>query len=1508
MKKRLIIICLLLCGLVGVMAVSACADKPAEVSLTLSESTVTLERFSQRLITVNVTGTDERITYATGDENIALVGEYEGKLLITAKGEGDVAITASAGGKTASIEVFVTENKGYPVLEAADEFVTLMMGDSFEINAQVKYQGAAIINNVISLISDNASVLTAGKTLTGVSVGTATVTVSSEYCGELLTRDVAVTVRENATFGLNAVSKTLYTVDPVNNGEYETSFRLATLATKDSAVVPADGVTFTSSDPGVAVVAADGTVTSAGKGVATITAVWNSGSAEYTAACTVDVLRPVVGAEAEAIDFDVSLNRQESIDLSAVSYFESINAYEVSLDGEPVIGSFSNNIFTFAPGSIDIGEKELIFTNGIIDYRVPVVVATMIVSSKAEFLKIKTDYFTGLLENPPTPSKNRDGYFILDADIDFGNEEFKMYGLGGDTLGRIDKHGWFGTIDGRGHIVSRMVFGLNGLTDVMGWDTVIKNIGFVDSSFSSGIQSGIFGEFAYGTVDNCFFQFNDLKGRGALGTNLNGVTFTNSIVYISDFIPSTAINQSAIADSVGKSAILNNVFAVTEANVPFIRSVGLVTGNYGKYTSFQELRGSIGSVAAFNDDIWTKTDGTLIFTRYNTYLQSKFDSQSALIGTSFFEGVATQLPVSDINVSASDNERLDSSLLTQGVIKPMGIGEGSSQQVTLTITSKLNPAVSTVKTVSLRNILTVSLNNDDVDLSTLSGDYTYQIKENGAAISQEVQELSWNGVVVSPSATDSNGNITFSHSFVSDKLGDNSIIIITDTRRYTLNLTIASLIISDSADFMKIKTEYYQGDYNKPVSSMRDGYFILDSDINLNGADFTLLGGLQLKTSAGADTDVNNQAVIDYYGWSGVIDGRGFGVYNYTTGLAGMFGFISEHGAVKNISLSCNAITGNHGGVIANFMKGKIDNTLVELKAMPNFSVIGLFAKYLHSSGSISNSLGVLLNEDTTGHTQHSAIVQMSSGSAAALNNVFSLVKGTIQAMGSGYVVSGNYGVYNTMATLIAAQSGNLGGFDTRYWSKTDTTVSFIKMYANISNKLTQLSEDLTASYYQGDADVTLNTEAYKYTLTGDTAYIDADKLSAGKLSVTGLAEGETKSVTLKIESIYDSALSENAVLTLKRIASVDLEGGDRIDIDSSSYDNISNKYSYTFSAIGSDIIESVKLANTDYTSAGAVGGNQITVTLTQEQLRAHLGEQLLTVKTSEASYTLKVTIASLIVSTKADFARIQSEFYKGGYGIATSLLRDGYFVLDNDIDYENGMFFIFEGKVEDKANNRWSLTQGNYDEWHGDAFETYGWSGIIDGRGHKVYNLKTGYGGMFGHTSKFSVIKNLGVVCIEITNPVSGVLSSAHLGKIDNCYIELAKMPDYQQIGVIVRQVRNYGVISNSISVLTAEDNTSQKATHGAIIMTGHDTRYSYLYNVYSVKPVSSLDIALTLPENTSAYGSFDSYQDIISSVSGDKTGISGGGKNDASFSGFDSRYWTIGADSITFGVEQDD
>ena len=1522
MKKKSLSVLVLIVCILAAFTLSACKkDSEPEITLTVSTGAVTMEKFSQTSLTATVTGTDEAVTFSSAEPDVAALITDGNSAVITGVSVGDTAITVTVADKTVTVNVYVVENTGFPTLNVSDENVPLKEGDTYPVECSFTYQNAEIAGISVSYSSDNtAAAVLSGNVITAAGIGTATVTASVSYCGELFTKDINVTVRENATFGLDAVEMTLYTSDPENDGIYQTSGALTTLATKNGSVITASGVTWESDKPLVASVD-DGVVTAKGKGSAKITATWDSGNEVYTASCKVSVELPVVDSLLASMDFDQSLNEDGTIDVSTVSYFSSVQANSVTLNGEAVAGSFSANVFTFDPGDLPAGEHNLIFSNGLVDCRVPVVIATMIVSNKAEFIKIKTKYFTGLQSDPPEPYKNRDGYFILDADIDFGNEEFKMYGLGGDTLGRIDIHGWFGAIDGRGHIVSRMVFGMNGLTNVMGWDSVIKNIGFVDCSFSDAVQSGILGEFAYGTLDNCFFQLNDLKGSGALAKTLYGVNFTNTVVYISDSVLNDSITQNAIANAVGRSSVLNNVFAVTSLNVPFISSIGLVSGNYAKYTSFSELRAAVGSLTSFKDEYWTKTDGTLIFSRYNVYLDNKFSSEMSELVGSYFEDVETILSVADADYTVSSDTYIDAELLENGILKPTGLAEGASVTITLTVTSRINPAFTETKTIALRNLETVMLDDNDVDLSKVDSDYTYQIKEGGSAISTGVLEVIFNGRSITPKSADSNGNVTFDKTLLSANLGENKLVLITSDKRYTVNMTFATMIISDSNDFMKIKTEYYKGSATTAVSELRDGYFILKNDINFKNTAFMMFDNAALDNGSGGKWDKWNDAATPYYGWSGVLDGRGYTVYNVKTGNGGMFGHISAYGTIKNLGVRCAEITSEVSGVLANRSQGLIDNCFVELAVMPDQQQIGVIVRYLNYGGKISNSMAVLLTADATINAgTHGAIIQQANNASySVLDNVYAVRVGTNPAVVTtqltGSASTSSYGAFDSFEDMIAAVSTHTGlsggsaaiaassfdGFDAKLWTKTANTVAWTKCYSSLAAEITAKAAALSGTYYQGEGlETSLGTDKSITVTASSYTNVDETALANGILKVKDLAEGESAEVTLTFTSFYDNSLTAtSASITLYCKAIKELESKD-IDLSLLS-DSVDFSYVINDSANSPSSVNSVKVNGTTSITFNSSGA---TFSLKKSVLEGLLGEgNSLVIDTDTAIYTLPIVVASLIISDDTDFMKIKNEYYKGNASTAVSELRDGYFILDNDIDFKNAAFMMFDSVyLANPAGGKW-------DKW-GDATPYYGWSGVLDGRGYTVYNVKTGNGGMFGHISAYGTIKNLGVRCAEITSEVSGVLANRSQGLIDNCFVELAVMPDQQQIGVIVRYLNYGGKISNSMAVLLTADATINAGTHGAIIQQANNASYSVLDNVYAVRVGTNPAVVttqLTGSASTSSYGAFDSFESMITGVT-THTGLSGGSAaiNASSFNNFNSTYWTIDTtlNTVKFGT----
>lgn len=137
-------------------------------------------------------------------------------------------------------------------------------------------------NKTVTWTSSNEEVATVGSdgTVTGVSIGTATITVTTN--DENYTASCEVTVTEAPPVAVNGVSlnKTSTSIDVGN-----TETLIATVAPENATN---NGVTWVSSDEAVASVDSDGTVTGVSAGTATIIVTTLDGS--FTAICEVTIL------------------------------------------------------------------------------------------------------------------------------------------------------------------------------------------------------------------------------------------------------------------------------------------------------------------------------------------------------------------------------------------------------------------------------------------------------------------------------------------------------------------------------------------------------------------------------------------------------------------------------------------------------------------------------------------------------------------------------------------------------------------------------------------------------------------------------------------------------------------------------------------------------------------------------------------------------------------------------------------------------------------------------------------------------------------------------------------------------------------------------------------------------------------------------------------------------------------------------------------------------------------
>ncbi len=132
MKKRIIAIIAVLAAVLAAMTLLGCKKTPAtpeeEISLTISESALTLERFAQKTLSVQVSGSMDPVTWTTENEAVIALRPDGNQVEITGLAEGETTVSASLGEKTVSIPVYVNANVGIPLVETADKEITLRGG------------------------------------------------------------------------------------------------------------------------------------------------------------------------------------------------------------------------------------------------------------------------------------------------------------------------------------------------------------------------------------------------------------------------------------------------------------------------------------------------------------------------------------------------------------------------------------------------------------------------------------------------------------------------------------------------------------------------------------------------------------------------------------------------------------------------------------------------------------------------------------------------------------------------------------------------------------------------------------------------------------------------------------------------------------------------------------------------------------------------------------------------------------------------------------------------------------------------------------------------------------------------------------------------------------------------------------------------------------------------------------------------------------------------------------
>lgn len=273
---------LYLSGVEGETAVSG-------VSLNKTSTTITQEGSEQLTATVAPSyATNKNVTWSTSNSSVATVSNT-GLVSGVNAGTATITVTTEDGGFTATCTVTVTAVYHVTGVSLSPAALALHPGENSSLTATITPSNAT--NKNVAWSTNNSSVATvSGGTVSAVSAGTATITVTTEDGGK--TASCTVTVTDVAVSGVTLNKSSL------------TIARLGT-ETLTATVAPSNAtnknINWSSSNSSVATVS-NGTVTGVSAGTATIT-VTSAADSTKKATCTVTVTPIAVQS--------VSLNKNE---------------------------------------------------------------------------------------------------------------------------------------------------------------------------------------------------------------------------------------------------------------------------------------------------------------------------------------------------------------------------------------------------------------------------------------------------------------------------------------------------------------------------------------------------------------------------------------------------------------------------------------------------------------------------------------------------------------------------------------------------------------------------------------------------------------------------------------------------------------------------------------------------------------------------------------------------------------------------------------------------------------------------------------------------------------------------------------------------------------------------------------------------------------------------------------------------------------------------------------------
>ena len=1451
MKQKWKVFLSLICALVMSCSILAACDNggetQSEVTVTLSEETLTLDLYEPATLEATVTGTDEDPVWSSSNEAVATVSDT-GEVVGLSNGQ--ATITATVGDVSDSCAVTVQSTGATPMITGLPTQVTMAVDDTRTLTPAAEYKGNALSLTYAYESSDAAvaSVTSAGV-ITAEGRGTATVSVTASYYTFNLEEEIEVTVTDNVSIALDADSLSLNVND--------TRQLEATITVNGEAYTSTEGIAWSSSDSAAVEVSAAGLVTAKAETQmpVTVTLTFTYEGQPFTADCTVSVARETVDLTEEAVtEIEIYADAEAdtvTLPLSMIPSSYAVTAADVTsvrdtaynaaipfendgdtlelvkFTGENTVGNIYSGETTY-----EIGTTEYVF-------EIPVLMISKVLKT-ADDIDDMQEY---CMMDPATVYSVADGdfyyvgYFVLGDDIDYGGKtigDWTSY----DSIGQVSNgtQGFMGTFDGRNHTISNMAVdnNNNGFIGTLGQDGVMKNVAFLNAQLKRGqcaVAVGLLG----GKLDNVIVHGTRLassaqwgnSGLLAMKTANAAASISNVLVFYEDFDFAGSAYDALIIGSndSGQAVPMTNTYAVcnTETEKLWVKDTNVNSFVAYGYTTVGELLAG----GNYDDTGFVGWDSTTS-EKYGIALPATFDESSATDNDFLYSVRITNTvlnaypsPVTTVSVAnLSDNAvtyslkeavaavsiapspgviPVDASQVTSGAAFTVvaSVGEGKYQSFEATFT-----AWNRMYVEGTLNVEIGSGTSDTVAIDVAQFPTSYE--------GFSFDDILENGILNNDTQTAVEFEVSSGELFLKGlTAGEYSLTVSTGDADFVLTVYMATLLIENAQDMMTFdRLIYTEG---TSIDDPLTGYYLMLGDVDMAYTGY-VFGDNQGEYSINGGTA---------YAFGGTFNGNGYALKNALIGNRGLFWEIAESGVVKNLAIidayalgwkagdevqyEAETRVNNGATVIADMHYGLIENVFIGGKmGHGHWNFDGLFGQ---NRGDMVNVIVDIFYDTTDGTSDPpgdgagaSSITSLIGFNGGTYTNVIFVTNTQyIWADGNGTPqtsVPSGITVYKTGAAAVAAIDLSATSFDSAYWTE--------------------------------------NAEGILY---GDELVVSSRLRIVDETFVDLSAANDDGAVALDLSNITkrDSAFTADAVTDV---------------------------YLYNGAEAGADIAHSA--------SEGSLLLSGLAT-----------GRYDIVIATATAEYRVPVFVVTMVIDSEEDLIAFDTLIKTEGTAQDSVT---GYYLLGADIDMAENEYVFGD------LGGQYSVNGG----------EARYFGGTFNGNGYAIKNATVGNKGLFWEISASGVVKNLAIIDAtalgyfssgtqsQLNVNSSNLMADVHFGLIENVYIGGEVGYGYTSYSGVFGQ--NRGRMVNVVLDITVNEE--------------HEGGYTYLSALGYSDPSATYTNVILITSYTNVAYAASAPMAAPAGVNLYTTGALASRAED--LANFSSRYWSKDADgAFLFGDE---